>query len=58
MFEDDETGASNLLEHNYTLFYHSPQDPDWSINSYKEVSTFSTVEKMTVLLNALNPTII
>jgi hypothetical protein len=55
MFEDDEHGAGNRLAHNFTLYFHFPQDSDWSINSYKEISTFSTVEKMVQLMDAIEP---
>jgi hypothetical protein len=58
MFEDDELGAGNKLQNNFTLFFHFPQDSDWTMNSYKEVSTFSSVEKMVELFKHLPPIIV
>ena len=32
------------LENKWTLWAHLPHDIDWSLSSYKEISTFETVE--------------
>ena len=32
------------LNSNWTLWFHSPTDNDWTIESYKRISEFSTIE--------------
>ena len=46
------------LDNNYTLWMHMLYDNDWSINSYKKIYTFNTIEKAACLLENLNSEII
>jgi hypothetical protein len=34
------------LSHSYSIYLHLPQDTNWSIESYKLIAQFSTVEEM------------
>lgn len=34
----------NLLDNKWSLWFHSPFDNDWSINSYKNLYNFTTLE--------------
>ena len=46
------------LDNNYTLWMHMLYDNDWSINSYKKIYTFNTIEKAVCLIENLNSEII
>ena len=46
------------LDNNYTLWMHMLYDNDWSINSYKKIYTFNTIEKAACLIENLNSEII
>ena len=35
---------NNTLSNNWNLWFHSPFENDWSINSYKQIFSFSTLE--------------
>mgnify|MGYP003866091315 FL=1 len=37
----------------WTLWAHLPHDTDWSLNSYKKIMTFTTVEEALVLYETL-----
>lgn len=41
------------LQNKWALWAHLPHDTDWSINSYKLVSTFSSVEEAIVLFETI-----
>ena len=40
----------HVLNNQWTLWLHLPNDPDWSINSYKKIYTFNTLEDCIILL--------
>ena len=46
------------LDNNYTLWMHMLYDNDWSINSYKKIYSFNTIEKAACLIENLNSEII
>lgn len=46
------------LDNNYTLWMHMLYDNDWSINSYKKIYSFNTIEKGICLIENLNNEII
>lgn len=46
------------LDNNYTLWMHMLYDNDWSINSYKKIYSFNTIEKASCLIENLNSEII
>jgi hypothetical protein len=46
------------LDNNYTLWIHMLYDNDWSINSYKKIYSFNTIEKAACLIENLNSEII
>ena len=45
--------ASGKLHTPWTLYYHSPEDKDWSTESYTAVATFDTIDGFWELHNAL-----
>tara|TARA_Y100000741_G_scaffold360867_1_gene343843 strand:- start:1288 stop:1833 length:546 start_codon:yes stop_codon:yes gene_type:complete len=46
------------LNNNWTLWLHLPHDTDWSINSYKKITTFETLEDCIILIENLNKEIV
>lgn len=46
------------LNNIWTLWLHLPNDTDWSINSYKKLATFDTLEKCIVLIENINKLIV
>ena len=46
------------LNSNWTLWLHLPYDIDWSINSYKKVFTFDTLEDCISLIENINKEIV
>ena len=46
------------LDNNYTLWMHMLYDNDWSINSYKKIYTFNTIENAACLIENLSNEII
>ena len=46
------------LNNNWTLWLHLPYDTDWSINSYKKVSSFHTLEHCITLIEGINKEIV
>lgn len=44
---------SNLLGNEFTIYFHFPQDSDWTINSYVKLFTFETVEEMLEIFKKL-----
>ena len=41
----------NSLQNQWVLYYHNPEDTDWSRESYTQVSTITTVEEFWALHN-------
>ena len=48
-----EYDTHHKLKHNWILWAHLPQDPDWSLNSYKVIDTVTTIESTISLMSAL-----
>jgi Eukaryotic initiation factor 4E len=48
-----EVGKFHELEHKWCLWAHLPHDTDWSINSYKPVYTFTTLEETIAITETL-----
>ena len=48
----------NKLNNLWTLWLHLPYDIDWSINSYKKVYSFDTLEDCILLIENLNKEIV
>lgn len=46
------------LEDNWTLWIHLPNDIDWGLNSYKKISTFSTLEDAILLIENIDKEIV
>lgn len=46
------------LNNNWTFWIHLPNDIDWSINSYKKVYSFSTVEDAISLIENINEVVV
>ena len=46
------------LSNKWTLWLHLPYDTDWSINSYKKVFTFDTLEECIILIENINKEIV
>ena len=46
------------LNNKWTLWLHLPYDTDWSINSYKKVTTFETLEDCIILIENINKEIV
>lgn len=46
------------LSNKWTLWLHLPHDTDWSISSYKKVSTFNTLEDCIILIENINKEIV
>lgn len=46
------------LDNNYTLWMHMLYDNDWSVNSYKKIYSFNTLENAACLIENLNNEII
>lgn len=46
------------LPKTYTLWYHNPNEDNWSIESYHEILTFQTVEEFLILENYIKPKMI
>ena len=49
---NDIADSNNILESKWTIWYHLPNDTNWSINSYTKLFDYNTVEKC-VALNSL-----
>jgi len=41
----NETSVSHKLRYKWNLWAHLPQDPDWTVKSYKKIYQFKTVEE-------------
>jgi hypothetical protein len=54
----ENVGHSHSLTDAWTLWAHLPQDSDWSLQSYKEIFSFQTVEEALAILDALSPALI
>jgi translation initiation factor 4E len=44
----------NLLENNWTLWFHNINNNDWSINSYDKVFRFNNIEDFITLFRKIN----
>ena len=50
---DNSEQTLHKLQNKWTLWAHLPHDTDWSINSYKLISTFGSVEEAIVLFETI-----
>jgi len=50
---DNSEKPIHKLHNKWTLWAHLPHDTDWTINSYKMISTFSSVEEAIVLFESI-----
>ena len=50
---DDAMTEHHRLHNEWTLWAHLPHDTDWSIKSYRNVHTVSTVEATIALMESL-----
>ena len=48
-----EEPANHKLYDKWTLWAHLPHDTDWTVNSYKNIFTFSSVEEIIALYETL-----
>ena len=46
------------LANTWTLWIHLPYDTDWSLNSYKKISNFNTLEEAIIFIENINKNII
>ena len=44
----------NLLENNWTLWFHNINNNDWSIESYNKVYSFNNIETFIILFRKIN----
>ena len=44
---------TNKLSLNWNLWAHLPHDPDWTVNSYKKIFRFTTVEEKVAITESL-----
>ena len=44
----------NELENNWTLWFHEMYNKDWSINSYKKIVSFKTLDEAILLFENMN----
>ena len=51
--DSDSSLAPHVLHDKWTLWAHLPHDTDWSVNSYKEIDTLSTMEDAIALCETL-----
>ena len=49
----EEAPSGHILSDKWTLWAHLPHDTDWSINSYKKIMTFKTLEELISLNEAI-----
>jgi hypothetical protein len=52
--EEAQTANLSQLNDSWCLWAHLPHDADWSLNSYKLLYTFKTVEETVSLINNLS----
>lgn len=52
-YEENSKKELKKLNDSWTLWAHLPHDTDWSINSYKKIMTFSSVEESVSLCESL-----
>ena len=45
--------TTNKLSLNWNLWAHLPHDPDWTVNSYKKIFKFTTVEETVAITESL-----
>ena len=43
----------HLLRTDWSLWAHLPHDTDWSINSYKNIATISTIEAIVTIMESI-----
>lgn len=48
-----ESSAFHSLMYRWNLWAHLPQDPDWTVNSYKKIYQFRTVEESIAITESL-----
>jgi len=54
----DATKQLNKLKSTWTLYYHLPQDNDWTISGYKKICDFLFVEDVIVVMNLITENIL
>ena len=52
------TVETHDLKHKWNLWGHLPQDPDWTLKSYKHISQFKTVEDAIAITETLPPDLV
>ena len=50
---DKDTSTFHMLNHKWNLWAHLPHDTDWSSNSYKNISKFTSVEDTIAITESL-----
>lgn len=55
---ENAESAPHPLSSTWTLWAHLPHDTDWSVDSYKRIVTFDTVEDLIALYQAVPETMI
>ena len=48
----------NELSHTWTFWLHLPDDNDWTINSYKKIYTFDSLNDAIILIENLNENLV
>lgn len=51
--QDEQTQILHSLAHKWQLWAHLPHDTDWTLKSYKGISSIESVEEIITLYNAL-----
>jgi hypothetical protein len=50
---EDNPEKMHELNSNWTVWAHLPHDTDWSLNSYKKIHTFKTIEELKTLIDII-----
>ena len=50
---EDNHEKMHHLNSNWTMWAHLPHDTDWSLNSYKKIYTFKTIEELKTLIDII-----
>jgi len=48
-----DTSKFHILKDKWNLWAHLPQDPDWTVKSYKKICKFTTVEEVIAITDSL-----
>lgn len=50
---DNTPSTNRQLDDNWTLWIHLPRDPDWTLNGYYNIHTFSTIDDIVSIIESI-----